>query len=79
MFTGLVQDSGAVTAVDATDDGARIVVRTALTPEIADGDSVAVNGVCLTATAVGTAPSAPTRCTRRCAAPRSASCARARR
>ena len=52
MFTGLVQDSGAVTAVDATDDGARIVVRTALTPEIADGDSVAVNGVCLTATAV---------------------------
>jgi riboflavin synthase len=52
VFTGLVQDSGAVTAVDATDDGARIVVRTALTPEIADGDSVAVNGVCLTATAV---------------------------
>jgi riboflavin synthase len=52
VFTGLVQDSGAVMAVDATDDGARIVVRTALTPEISDGDSVAVNGVCLTATAV---------------------------
>jgi riboflavin synthase len=52
MFTGLVQDNGAVTAVDATDDGARIVVRTALTAEISDGDSVAVNGVCLTATAV---------------------------
>ncbi len=32
MFTGLVQDLGAVEAVDGTADGARIVVRTALTP-----------------------------------------------
>ena len=52
MFTGLVQDHGSVAAVDATGDGARIVVRTALSGEIADGDSVAVNGVCLTATSV---------------------------
>jgi riboflavin synthase len=52
VFTGLVQDHGSVAAVDATQDGARIVVRTALTGEIADGDSVAVNGVCLTATSV---------------------------
>ena len=36
-------------AVDATDDGVRLRVRTALASELADGDSVAVNGVCLTA------------------------------
>jgi riboflavin synthase len=52
MFTGLVADLGTVTAVDATDDGVRLAVRTALAPEIGDGDSVAVNGVCLTATAI---------------------------
>jgi riboflavin synthase len=50
VFTGLVQDLGTVTAVDASDDGARLTVATGL--ELADGDSVAVNGVCLTATAV---------------------------
>ena len=50
LFTGLVQDLGTVTAVDASDDGARLTVASGL--ELADGDSVAVNGVCLTATAV---------------------------
>ena len=52
MFTGLVADLGSVTAVDATADGVRLAVRTALAGELAEGDSVAVNGVCLTATAV---------------------------
>ena len=52
MFTGLVQDLGGVTGVDATDDGVRLTVRTALAGELALGDSVAVNGVCLTATHV---------------------------
>ena len=52
MFTGLVADKGTVTAVDATADGVRLAVQTALAPEIAEGDSVAVNGVCLTATAI---------------------------
>jgi riboflavin synthase len=42
-----------VTAVDATDDGVRVAVRTGLAEEISLGDSVAVNGVCLTATQVG--------------------------
>jgi riboflavin synthase len=50
VFTGLVQDLGTVTAVDASDDGARVAVDTRL--ELAEGDSVAVNGVCLTATEV---------------------------
>jgi riboflavin synthase len=52
MFTGLVQDLGTVTAVDATTDGVRLAVRSALAGELSLGDSVAVNGVCLTATRV---------------------------
>jgi len=50
VFTGLVQEVGTVTALDATSDGVRLTVATAL--ELAEGDSVAVNGVCLTATAL---------------------------
>jgi riboflavin synthase len=38
--------------VARTADGARIAVSSALADSLADGDSVAVNGVCLTATAV---------------------------
>ena len=52
VFTGLVEDRGAVVAVDATADGARLRVRTRLAADVAEGDSVAVNGVCLTATAI---------------------------
>jgi riboflavin synthase len=52
MFTGLVADLGTVAAVDATDDGVRLRLQTALAGEIDEGDSVAVNGVCLTATEV---------------------------
>jgi riboflavin synthase len=52
MFTGLVQDLGTITAVDATADGVRLAVSTRLASELAEGDSVAVNGVCLTATAL---------------------------
>jgi riboflavin synthase len=52
MFTGLVADLGTVAAVDATADGVTLAVRTRLAGDIAEGDSVAVNGVCLTATAI---------------------------
>ncbi len=52
MFTGLVADLGKVTAVDATAGGVRLAVATSLAEELREGDSVAVNGVCLTATAV---------------------------
>jgi riboflavin synthase len=50
VFTGLVQEVGTVTGVDATGDGVRLAVATGL--ELSEGDSVAVNGVCLTATAL---------------------------
>jgi riboflavin synthase len=49
LFTGLVADLGTVAAVEATDDGVRLTLRTTLAAEIGAGDSIAVNGVCLTA------------------------------
>jgi riboflavin synthase len=52
MFTGLVQDRGHVESVDQNADGARVEVRTGLGSDLTDGDSVAVQGVCLTATSV---------------------------
>jgi riboflavin synthase len=52
VFTGLVQDLGTITAVDVTPDGVRLAVRTTLAGELSNGDSVAVNGVCLTATSI---------------------------
>jgi riboflavin synthase len=55
MFTGLVQDLGRVESVDGGADGARLRIATSLAGEIASGDSVAVNGVCLTATEVDAA------------------------
>ncbi|HVR04673.1 MAG TPA: riboflavin synthase [Solirubrobacteraceae bacterium] len=52
MFTGLIQDLGRVQAVEADGDGATLRIATALAGEIAVGDSIAVNGVCLTAVRV---------------------------
>ncbi len=53
MFSGLIADLGTVEAVDTGGDGARLRIGTALAGEIAAGDSVAVNGVCLTAVSTG--------------------------
>jgi riboflavin synthase len=50
VFTGLVQDLGEITGAEASGDGVRLTIATRL--ELAEGDSVAVNGVCLTATAI---------------------------
>ena len=47
MFTGLIADLGDVTALH--DDGE---IGTRLSGELGEGDSIAVNGVCLTATEV---------------------------
>lgn len=52
MFTGLVQDVGKVESVESSSDGARLRIQTGLSNEIRQGDSVAVNGVCLTAISV---------------------------
>jgi riboflavin synthase len=53
MFTGLVADVGEISAAERTADGVRLTVRTALADEIELGDSVSVDGVCLTAVARG--------------------------
>ena len=50
MFTGIVRELGRVEAVDASRDGARLRVAGELAADLAPGDSVAVNGACLTAT-----------------------------
>jgi riboflavin synthase len=55
VFTGLIQDVGRVESVESDGDGARLRIATELASEIALGDSVAVNGICLTATAVDAA------------------------
>ena len=54
MFTGIVREVGLVVAVDGGGDGARLVVEApAAAAGTAVGDSVSVNGCCLTAVEVG--------------------------
>lgn len=53
MFTGLIQDIGTIEGKEVSGDGARLRIATGLGEEIAPGDSVAVNGVCLTAVETG--------------------------
>ncbi|HEX4466377.1 MAG TPA: riboflavin synthase [Solirubrobacteraceae bacterium] len=52
MFTGLIADLGRVERVEADDDGATLQIATALADELREGDSIAVDGVCLTAVAI---------------------------
>jgi riboflavin synthase len=52
MFTGLIADRGSVRALELDDGGARVRIATRLAAELGEGDSIAVNGVCLTATEV---------------------------
>jgi riboflavin synthase len=48
MFTGLIEAIGDVAEVKPTAEGFRIRVTTGLAPELSPGDSLSVNGVCLT-------------------------------
>ncbi len=49
MFTGIVEELGTVESVTALPDAARVVIRGPLvTSDVHPGDSIAVNGVCLT-------------------------------
>jgi len=52
VFTGLIGDLGSVAALEQDGEGARIEIRSGLAAALHEGDSVAVNGVCLTATNV---------------------------
>ena len=53
MFTGLIEAIGEVTEVKPTASGFRLRLTTPIAHEIAPGDSIAVNGVCLTAVSSG--------------------------
>ncbi len=52
MFTGLVQALGKVQEAVDSDQGMRLTIATGLASELRRGDSIAVNGVCLTASQV---------------------------
>lgn len=52
MFTGLVEAIGDVAEARSTAAGLSLRIRTAIAPALAPGDSLAVNGVCLTAVEV---------------------------
>ena len=50
MFTGIIEELGSVASVDLSTAGARITVSArSVTDDLKTGDSIAVNGVCLTA------------------------------
>src|SRR3954451_1211177 len=51
MFTGLIEALGTVDSLDRVEGGYRLTVGTSLAPALHDGDSLAVNGVCLTVVA----------------------------
>jgi riboflavin synthase len=48
MFTGLIEHVGRVETLVPIEGGYRLSIDTAIAGELRDGDSIAVNGVCLT-------------------------------
>jgi len=48
MFTGIVEGVGSLAEVKGTGGGFRVRINTPLSSEMKEGDSLAVNGVCLT-------------------------------
>ena len=52
MFTGIVEAVGEVVSVERSDAGRTLFVSAPFAEEVAQGQSVAVDGACLTATAV---------------------------
>jgi riboflavin synthase len=51
MFTGLIESVGEIVNVTPIEGGFRLGIRTELSSELREGESVAVNGVCLTVVA----------------------------
>lgn len=50
MFTGIIEELGSIAVIETLGENARIIISARkVTDGIADGDSIAVNGVCLTA------------------------------
>jgi riboflavin synthase len=53
MFTGLIESVGRLERIDRTATGFRLVLATDLSGELVPGESLAVNGVCLTVVEAG--------------------------
>ncbi len=54
MFTGIIEDLGTVAVVKRAPDGAVLTIRTAMpTARITLGESIAINGACMTVTGKG--------------------------
>jgi riboflavin synthase len=53
MFTGLIEAVGFVAGREGAEAGTRLRIRTALASALMPGESVAVNGVCVTVTGAG--------------------------
>jgi len=58
MFTGIVTACGKIVGADATGGGLSLRIETTgeFLADVATGDSIAVNGVCLTATRLDATP-----------------------
>ena len=52
MFTGLIETTASIVDLQSTDEGSRIVINIPFSNELSLGDSVAVNGCCLTVSAI---------------------------
>ena len=52
MFTGIVECCGEVTAVEAVSSGVRLSIELPFAEKLGVGESVAINGCCLTATTI---------------------------
>ncbi|MEE3175924.1 MAG: riboflavin synthase, partial [Verrucomicrobiota bacterium] len=52
MFTGLVEKTGSVSTLQATENGAKIIIDIPFSEELSIGDSIAVNGCCLTVSTI---------------------------
>jgi riboflavin synthase len=52
MFTGLVQDIAAIRAIEKRKESSVLTIETYLANELSVGDSISINGVCLTAISI---------------------------
>jgi len=53
MFTGIIEHTGAIEALDLEDDGGRVTIHApSVAPSLAVSNSIAVNGCCLTVVAL---------------------------
>jgi riboflavin synthase len=54
MFSGIVETTGAITTIEQTAEGAKLTLTSTIpTVEVSLGESICINGACMTVTALG--------------------------